>query len=138
MASTNFPSIDSIDFHVNKLGPQNDTAESNINVLLPFPSEDEELPTQAAVSATTTATTINSRNDANTNNITVNDTNSMVIQSSTTTTATNNRTGNKNTNNNAVNDSNKFLTPASASKTLTNSNTNRLNETTQRAILAAN
>ena len=105
--------------------PEDDTAESNNHVLLPFPYEDEDLPTQAAVSATTTPTTINSRNNANTNNITVNDTNSIVIQS--TTTAANNRTDNKNTNSNALNDYNKLLTPTSASKTLTNSNANSVN-----------
>ena len=106
MASKNFPAIDSIDFHVNKLVPENDTAASKTHVLLPFPFEDEVLPTQAAISATTTTATINSRNNANTNNNTVNNTNSILIPSSTTTTATNNRTDNKNTNNNAVNDSN--------------------------------
>ena len=105
--------------------PEDDTAESNNHVLLPFLYEDEDLPTQAAVSAATTPTTINNRNNANTNNITVNDTNSIVIQS--TTTAANNRTDNKNTNSNVVNDSNKLLTPTSASKNLTNSNTNNVN-----------
>ena len=34
MASKNFPEIDSIDFHVNKLVPENDTSEFNNNVLL--------------------------------------------------------------------------------------------------------
>ena len=71
MASKNFPAIDSIDFHVNKLGPENDAAESKNHVLLPFPYEDEDLSTQAAVSETTTATTTNSTNKANTNNNTV-------------------------------------------------------------------
>ena len=118
MASKIFSAIDSIGFHVNKRVPENDTTESNNNVLLPFPFEDEDLPTQAAVSATTTTTTINSRNNANTNNITVSDTNSIVIQSSTTTTATYNRKDNKNTSNKAVNDSNKLLIPTSASTTL--------------------
>ena len=127
MSSKNVPAIDSIDFHVNKPVPKNDTAESNNNVLLPFPYEDEDLPTQAAVSATTTTTRINRRNNANTNNNTVNDTNSIVIQSTITTTATNNRTDNKNTNNKAVNDSNKILTPTSASATTTNHNTNSVN-----------
>ena len=79
MALKNFPAIDSIDFHVNKLVPENDTAESNNNVQLPFPYEDEDLPTQAAVSATTTIARINRRNNANINNNTVNDTNSIVI-----------------------------------------------------------
>ena len=40
--------------------PENDAAESNNNVLLPFSYEDEDLPIQAAVSATATTTTINS------------------------------------------------------------------------------
>ena len=127
MASKNFSAVDSIGFHVNKRVPENDTTESNNNVLLPFPYEDEDLPTQAAVSAATTTTTINSRNNANTNNITVSDTNSIVIQSSTTTTATYNRKDNKNTSNKAVNDSNKLLIPTSASTTLTNNNTNSVN-----------
>ena len=127
MASKIFSAIDSIGFHVNKRVPENDTTESNNNVLLPFPFEDEDLPTQAAVSATTTTTTINSRNNANTNNITVSDTNSIVIQSSTTTTATDNRKDNKNTSNKAVNDSNKLLIPTSASTTLTNNNTDSVN-----------
>ena len=68
MASKNFTAIDSIDFQVNKLVPESDTAESKNHALLPFPFEDEDLPTQAAVSATTTTTTINSRNNTNTNN----------------------------------------------------------------------
>ena len=67
MASKNFPAIDSIDSQVNKLVPESDTVESKNYVLLPFPYEDEDLPTQAAVTATTT-TTINSRNNENTNN----------------------------------------------------------------------
>ena len=37
IASKYFPAIDSIDFHVNKPVPENDTAESNNNILLPFP-----------------------------------------------------------------------------------------------------
>ena len=123
MSSKNVPAIDSIDFHVNKPVPNYDTAESNNNVLLPFLYEDEDLPTQAAVSARTTATTISSRNNANINSITINDNNSIVTESSTTTTGTNNRTDKKNTNNNAVNDSNKLLTPTSASTTLTNNST---------------
>ena len=123
MASKNFPAID---LHNNKLVSENDTAESN-NVLLLFPYDDKDLSTKAAVSTTTTTTTINSRNNANTNNNTVNDTNSILIQSSTTTTATNNRTENKNTNNNAVNDSHKLLTITSASTTTTNNNTNSVN-----------
>ena len=127
MASKNFAVVNSMDFHANKFVPENDTVESNNNVLLPFPYEDEDLPTQAAVSATTATTTINSRNNTNTNNNTVNDTNSIVIQSSITTTATNNRTDNKNTNNNAVNDSNEILTPTSESTTTTNNNTNSVN-----------
>ena len=40
MALKIFPSID---FHVNKLVPENDTAESNNNALLPFPYEDDDL-----------------------------------------------------------------------------------------------
>ena len=59
-ANNNMAAIDSIDFQVNKLVPESDTAESKNHVLLPFPYEDEDLPTQAAVTATTT-TTINSR-----------------------------------------------------------------------------
>ena len=125
MASKRFPPVDSIDFHVHKLVPESDTAESKNHVLLPFPCEEEDLPTQAAVTATTT-TTINSRNNANTNN-TVNDSNSVMIHSNTTTTATNSRTDNKNTNKNAVSDSNKLLTPTSASTTTTNNNTNSVN-----------
>ena len=85
------------------------------------------LPTQATVSAVTTTTTINSRNNANTNNRIVNDTNSILIQSNTATTGTNNRTDNKNTNNNAVNDSKKLLTRTSASTTTPNNNTNSVN-----------
>ena len=127
MASKNFPVIDSIDIHVNKLVPESDTAESKNHVLFPFPYEDKDLPTQAFVTATTTTTTINSRNNANTNNNTVKDTNSILIQSNATTTATNNRAHNKNTNNNAVNDSNKLLAPTSASTTTTNNNTNSVN-----------
>ena len=38
-----FPVIDPIDFHVNKLVPENDTSESKNHVLLPFPYEDEDL-----------------------------------------------------------------------------------------------
>ena len=44
MASKNFPIIDSIDFHVNKLAPENDTSESKNDVLLIFPYEDKDLP----------------------------------------------------------------------------------------------
>ena len=123
IASKNLLTIDSINFHVNKLVPENDTEESNNSVLLPFPYEDEDLPTQTAVSAITTTTIINSRNNANTNNNTVKDTNNIVIQSSITTTATNNRTDNKNTNNNTMNNFDKILTPASASTTTTNNST---------------
>ena len=107
--------------------PENDTAESKIHILLPFAYEDEDLPTQAAVSATTTTTTINSTNNVNTNNNTVNDTNSILIPSITTAAATNNRSDNKNTNNNAVNDSNKLLTRTSASTTTANNETNSVN-----------
>ena len=60
MASKHFPVIDSIDFHVNKLVSENDTSESKNHVLLLFSYEDEDLPTQAAVSAATITTTINS------------------------------------------------------------------------------
>ena len=38
--------ISCIDFHVNKLVPENDTAESNCNVLIPFPYGDENFPTK--------------------------------------------------------------------------------------------
>ena len=132
MASKNFPVIDShviswIGFHVNKLAPENDTSESKYHVLLPFLYENEDLTKQAAVSATTTTTKINSRNNANTNNKTVNHTNSILIPSSTTTTATNNRTNNENTNNKTVNDSNKPLKPTSTSATATINNTNSAN-----------
>ena len=96
MASKKF-AIDSIDFRIIKLVPESDIAESKNHILLPFLYEDEDLLTQAAVSATTT-TTINSRNDVNTNN-TVNNTNSILMQSNTTT-AINSMTGNKNINNN--------------------------------------
>ena len=116
MTSKNFPAIDPIDFHANKLVPESDTAKSKNHVLLPFPYEDEGLPTALKAE-------INCRNNANINNNTVNDTNSILIQSNTRT-ATNNRTANKNTNNNAVNDSNKLLTPTSASTTTTNNNAN--------------
>ena len=125
MASKKFPAVNSIDFHVNKLMPKSDTAESKNHVLLPLSYEEEDLPIQAAVTTTTT-TTINSRNNAITNNNTVNDTNIILIQSNTTT-ATNNRRNNKDTDNNAVNDSNKLLTPTSASTTTTNNNTNSVN-----------
>ena len=97
-ASKTFSAIDSINFHVNNRVPENDTAESNNNGLLPFSYEDEDLPTKAAVSASTATTAISRRNNANTNNNTVNDTNSIVIQSSTTTAAKNNRKDSKNTN----------------------------------------
>ena len=105
MASKNFPAIDSIGFHGSKLVPENNREESKIHFLLPFPYEDEVLPTQAAVSATTTTITIDSTNNANTNNNTASNTNSILIQSSATKTATINRTDNKNKNNNVVNDS---------------------------------
>ena len=65
-ASKNSPVINSIDFHVTKLAPENDTSESKNHILLPFPYEDEVLRTQAAVST----------NNANTNNNTVKNTNS--------------------------------------------------------------
>ena len=64
MTSKTFSAINFTD--VNKLVPENDTAKCNNNVLLPFPYEDEDSPTQAAVSATTITTTINSKNNANT------------------------------------------------------------------------
>ena len=120
MTSKNFPAIDPIDFHANKLVPESDTAKSKNHVLLPFPYEDEGLPTALKAE-------INCRNNANINNNTINDTNSILIQSNTTRTATNNRTANNNTNNNAVNDSNKLLTPTSASTTTTNNSTNSVN-----------
>ena len=113
-----------IDFHVNKLASENYTSESKNLVLLPFSCDDEDLPTQPAVNETTTTTTINSRNNANTSNKTVNKTNSILITSSITTTATNNRTDNKNTNTNTVSDSNNFLTPTSET---TNNKTNSAN-----------
>ena len=47
MTSKTFPAISFTD--VNKLVPENDTAKCNNNVLLPFPYEDEDSPTQAAV-----------------------------------------------------------------------------------------
>ena len=125
MASKTFPVIDSIDFHINKLVPENGTAESKNHIRLPFPYEGEDLPIQEIVGGTTTPT-INSTNNANTNNNTLNNNNSIFLLSSTTITVTNNRTGNKNTNNNAVNGSNKLLTAASASNTKTN-NTNSVN-----------
>ena len=94
-------------------------------------------------------TKINSTNNPNTNNNTVNDTNSTLIPSSTTTSAKNNRTGNKNRNNNAVSrsDTNKWrqqelLTPTSTSTTATNNNTNILkannseNNTSSKFILS--
>ena len=109
MASEGFRIIDSIDFHVNKLAPENDTSESKNHVLLPLRYEDEYLATQAAASTTTTTATINSTNSVNKNNSTLNDTNSILILSSTTTTATNNKTNSENTNNNTVSDSNKLL-----------------------------
>ena len=86
MVSKTFPVIDSIDFHVNKLSPENDTSKSKNYVLLPFPSEDEDLPIEAAATATTITTTINSTNNGNTNNNTVSDINSILIPSSITTT----------------------------------------------------
>ena len=46
MASKKFSAVNSIDIHVNKLVPENDTLESNNNVVLPFPYEEEDLPTQ--------------------------------------------------------------------------------------------
>ena len=109
MTSESFHIIESIDFHVNKLAPENDTSESKNHVLLPIPYEDKYLATQAAVSTTATTTTINSINNVN-KSITVNGTNSILIPSSTTTTATKNRANNENTNNNTVIDSNKLLT----------------------------
>ena len=127
MVSKYFLVIDSIDFHVNKMVPENDTAESKSHDLLPFLYQDAGLPTKAAVSATTTTTTINSTKNANANNNTVNNTKSILITSSTTTTARNNRADNKNTNNNTVNDFNKLLTLTSASKTKTNNNTSSVN-----------
>ena len=45
MASKNSPVTNSIDFHVTKLAPENDTSESKTHVLLPFPYEDEVLRT---------------------------------------------------------------------------------------------
>ena len=115
-ASKNSPVTNSIDFHVTKLAPENDTSKSKNHVLLPFPYEDEVLRTQAAVST----------NNANTNNNTVNDANS-ILKPFTTATATNNRIDNENTNSNVVDDSNKLLKPTSTSTTTTNNNTNNVN-----------
>ena len=42
MTWKNFPAFDFINFHVNKFVAENDTAESNNNVLLLFPYEDED------------------------------------------------------------------------------------------------
>ena len=114
-ASKNSPVTNSTHFHVTKLAPENDTCESKNHVLLPFPYEDKVLRTQAAVST----------NNANTNNNTVNDTNS-ILKPFTTATATNNRIDNENTNSNVVDDSNKLLKPTSTSTTTTN-NTNNVN-----------
>ena len=105
--------------------PENDTSESKSHILLPFAYSDEDLPTQAAVGATTVTAKINSTNNANTNNKTVKNINSILIPPNTTTTAANNRANNKNTNNNIVNNSNKPLTPSST--TTTNNNTNNAN-----------
>ena len=115
-ASKNSPVTNSIDFHITKLVPENDTSESKNHVLLPSPYEDEVLRTQAAVST----------NNANTNNNTVNDTNS-ILKPFTTATATNNRIDNENRNSNVVDDSNKLLKPTSTSTTTTNNNTNNVN-----------
>ena len=112
----NSPVTNSIDFHVTKLAPENDTPESKTHFLLPFPYEDEILRTQAAVST----------NNANTNNNTVNDTNS-ILKPFTTATATNNRIDNENTNSNVVDNSNKLLKPTSTSTPATNNNTNNVN-----------
>ena len=115
-ASKNCPVTNSIDFHVTKLAPENDTSESKNHVLLLFPFEDEVLRTQAAVST----------NNANTNNNTVNDANS-ILKPFTTATATNNRIDNENTSSNVVDDSNKLLRPTSTSPTTANNNTNNVN-----------
>ena len=114
-ASKNSPVTNSIDFHVTKLASENDTSESKNHVLLPFTYEDEVLQTQTAVST----------NNANTNNNTVNDTNS-ILKPFTTATATNSRIDNESTNSNVVDDSNKLLKPTSTSTTTTN-NTNNVN-----------
>ena len=42
MVSKSFPAIDSIDFHVNKLVFESNTAEPNNNFLFPFPYEEED------------------------------------------------------------------------------------------------
>ena len=57
MASKNSPETNSIDFHVTKLAPENNTPESKNHVLLPFPYEDEVLCTHSAVSITRIQTT---------------------------------------------------------------------------------
>lgn len=88
MALESFPVIVSIGFHVNKLAPEKDTLESENHGLFPFLYQDKDLPTGSPVSATTTTIEINSTNNANINNSTVNDnTNGILILSSTTTTA---------------------------------------------------
>lgn len=89
MASESFHIIKSIDFHVNKLAPENDTSESKNHFRLPFSHEDEDLPMHADVSAKTTTTRINNTNNVNLSNSAVHDTNSILIPSNTT--ATNNK-----------------------------------------------
>ena len=110
MASKRFPVIDTIDFHINKLVPENATSKSKKQALLAFPREDEDLPTQAVVSATTSATTINSTKNVNANNNTVKITNSILIPPITKANVTNNRAKEENTNKKTVNDFNNFLT----------------------------
>lgn len=128
MASKSFSVIDSIDNQVNKLAPKNDAKESKNHVLPPFPSEDKDLPTQSAVSATAAIATINSTNNANANSKILIKSKTILIPSRTKETATNNRTNNENTNNNTANDSNTLLTSTStATLTTTNNNINGTN-----------
>ena len=70
MASGNFSEINSIYFHVNKAATEYDTSESKNHVLLPFPNEDEGLPTkQLLVLSARTTTTTNSTKNVNKNSI---------------------------------------------------------------------
>ena len=121
MTSNIFTVIDSMDFHFNKLASKNDTFGSKNQVLLPFPYDGEELPTEEAISAIISFATITGTNDARIYNKVVNDTNSVLILSITITTTTYNRANNENTNNNIVNDSNKLLRLSNITLTSINS-----------------
>ena len=57
MTATTYPLVDSIDFHVNKMVSKDHISGPKNHVLLPFPYDDEDLPTDAAVSATKITTT---------------------------------------------------------------------------------